>query len=129
MKSIITWHLPVKTASEANSSEHWTKKSKRHRLQKGWVKAAYHRDKPPLEMSICVVMTRIAPRKLDEHDNLPMSMKYLADALAECKNPGLAIGRADDDKSIKWEYKQEKGKPREYAVRIEIYNRDENGTD
>ena len=120
MKTIVSWQLPIKTASEANSSEHWTKKAKRHKIQKNWVKWAYHSDKPRIQIPCTVVLTRIAPRALDSHDNLPTSLKYLADGVAECLIPGKAVGRADDCKEITWEYRQEKGKPKEYAVRIEI---------
>lgn len=120
MKKIVDWQLPIKTASEANSSEHWTKKAKRHAIQKKWVKWAYHRDKPFLPLPCVARLTRISPKALDLHDNLRMSLKWVADAVAECIVPGKAIGRADDEKDIHWEYSQEKGKPREYAVRIEI---------
>lgn len=120
MKTIVSWQLPIKAANEANSSEHWTKKSKRHKMQKWFVKRAYHCDKPEFYLPCTVTLTRIAPRALDLHDNLRMSLKWIADAVSECLIPGMAAGRADDDERIKWEYRQEKGKPREYAVRIEI---------
>jgi hypothetical protein len=120
MKTIVSWQLPIKTASEANSSEHWTKKAKRHRLQKKWVKAAYHCDRPPITLPVHVVLTRLAPRRLDCQDNLPCSLKYIVDAIAEELTGNYVPGRADDDRRITWEYKQEKGKPKEYAVKIEI---------
>jgi hypothetical protein len=120
MKRIVSWQLPIKAASEANSSEHWTKKAKRHGIQKFLVKRAYHCDKPEFIFPCTVTLTRIAPRTLDLHDNLRMSLKWVADAVSECLIPGKAAGRADDDKRITWEYRQEKGKPREYAVKIEI---------
>ena len=120
MKTIVSWQLPIKTASESNSTEHWTVKSKRHKLQKGWIKWAFHQDKPIIAMPCTIVVTRIAPRALDCHDNLPMSLKWVCDSIADNLFPGKAAGRADDCKDIKWEYRQEKGKPREYAVKIEI---------
>lgn len=120
MKTIVSWQLPIKTASEANSSEHWTRKAKRHRLQKRWVKAAFHRERPQLAIPAHVVLTRIAPRSLDSQDNLPMSFKYIADSIAEELTGNYVPGRADDDKRITWEYKQEKGAVKEYGVKIEI---------
>lgn len=120
MKTIWHWHLPLKTASEANSSEHWTKKAKRHKLQKMKVKAVLLSERPQITIPCAIRLTRIAPRELDAHDNLRVSMKYIADALAEYLIPGKAAGRADDCKEITWQYKQEKGNPREYGVRIEI---------
>jgi hypothetical protein len=120
MKTILTWQLPIKTASEANSSEHWCKKAKRHKLQKRWIAAVFHREKPQLTLPCHVVLSRIAPRELDYHDNLPCSLKYIADSIAEQITGNYIPGRADDSKEITWEYKQEKGKPKEYAVKIEI---------
>ncbi len=64
-------------------------------------------------------MVRISPRRLD-FDNLVGSLKWVRDALAESLISGLAPGRADEDQRIKWDYGQEKGKVREYAIRIEI---------
>lgn len=120
MKTIVTWQLPIKTASESNSSEHWTRKSKRHRIQKRWVIATFRSARPIVPFPCHVHLTRIAPRKLDEGDNLPGSMKYIRDAVAECLTGIHIAGRADGDDRISWEYAQEKGKVREYAVKIEI---------
>jgi hypothetical protein len=120
MKTVWNWHLPIKTASEANCSEHWTKKARRHRLQKLKVKAVLLQERPLIAIPCSVVFVRIAPRQLDDDDNLPMSFKYIKDAIAEYLVPGKAIGRADDCKEIVWAYKQEKGGVREYAIRIEI---------
>lgn len=137
MKTIASWQLPIKTASEANSSEHWTKRAKRRKLQRGWIKAAMRAQ--PLKpftrrrdefcdnahCEITVVVTRISSRMLDVHDNLPMALKGVVDAIAEELTQNYVPGRADDAKWIKWEYRQEKGKPKEYAVRIEIERDDE----
>lgn len=120
MRTVWNWHLPIRTASEANSNEHWTKKAKRHRLQKHKIKAILLSERPPITIPCNVVLTRISPRELDEHDNLRSSMKYIVDAISEYLIPGKAVGRADDSKQITWEYKQEKGLVREYAVTIEI---------
>jgi hypothetical protein len=120
LKTIWHWHLPLKTASEANSSEHWTKKARRHRLQKKKIWAVLHSENPPIAIPCAIVLTRIAPRQLDSHDNLATSMKYVSDALAEFLIPNKAPGRADDSKEIVWQFKQEKGRVREYAIRIEI---------
>lgn len=120
MKTIASWQLPIKTASEANSSEHWTKKAKRHRLQKQWIKAAFLKERPQIAIPCAIVLVRIAPRKLDVHENLPMSFKYITDAICEYIYPGLKPGQADGKGGISFEFRQEKGKPREYAVRIEI---------
>ncbi len=114
------WKLNIKTVSEANSSEHWSSKSKRHKLQKKRIKFLLLQNRPDIEFPCLIRLSRIAPRLLDSDDNLPMSLKYIKDYIADQLIPGLAPGRADDDKRMKWEYSQEKGKVREYAVMIQI---------
>ena len=38
----ITWNLRIKTVSEANCTQHWTKKSKRHKLQQFFIVKHYY---------------------------------------------------------------------------------------
>ena len=57
---------------------------------------------------------------LDSEDNLPSALKASKDAVADLLSPGLAPGRADGSNLIKWEFKQQKGKVREYALKIEL---------
>lgn len=111
--------LPIKTVSEANSSEHWVKKSKRHKVQRFHIWAAFHNLSSPVPLPCQIHLTRIAPRLLDS-DNLQMSMKYIRDSIAK-EILGGRLGQNDSDPRIKWEYAQEKGNPKEYAVRIEIF--------
>jgi len=121
MNKLYDWKVFVKTVSEANSSEHWSKKHKRHSLQKKAISWKWLEEKPFIKKPCRIRISRISPRVLDVGDNLPMSMKYIRDTIADKINPGLAIGRADDDPDIKWDYAQERGAPKEYAVRIEIF--------
>lgn len=119
-----TWccTLPIRTVSEANlGSEHWTKRHKRHKAQKQRVKWQWKIDKPKVSLPCKVILTRIAPRALDRQENLPVSMKYIVDAIADCLIPGLPPGKADSDKRIEWEYAQEKGMSKQYALKIEIF--------
>ena len=125
MKTIVNWQLPIKTASEGNSSENHFVKAKRHRIQKRRITDQFLKERPKITFPCRVILTRIAPRSLDSHDNLPMSLKWVADAIAENLIPGKAVGRADDSKEITWEYRQKKGKVREYAVIIELWSDDE----
>lgn len=76
---------------------------------------------PDIDILPCLItMTRIAPRKLDAKENLPMSFKWFSDGLADYLKPGLAAGRADDDERMQWKFEQEKGEPKQYAIRIKI---------
>lgn len=110
--------VPIRIESEANKKEHWSKTSgrhKRHRLAIRYI-MLHTKMEPPCE----VILTRIAPRMLDEEDNLPASLKHSKDVVADILIKGLAPGRADGDKRITWKLKQEKGKPKEYALKIEM---------
>ncbi len=127
----ISWELPIKTVSEANCSEHWTKKSRRHRQQQHFVRLSYLSHVKEISLPCHVTMTRLATRMLDKEDNLPMSMKWIKDELAECiiqpkeqvykdKKGKMRVlkGRCDDDPRIIWHYAQEKNPI--CSVRIEI---------
>lgn len=126
----ISWELPLKTVSEANSSEHWTKKSKRHNSQQWFIRMSFLGHVRDLQLPCKVTLTRLCPRLLDE-DNLQTAFKYIRDELSECILPdkdryyknkaGIFVklkGRADSDERITWCYKQEKSS---YGgIRIEI---------
>lgn len=111
--------IPIRVESELNLSEHWTKKSKRHTNQKMAVHSYLRIDRPDIKPPCIIKLTRIAPRRFDS-DNLVGGFKYIKDAIAEYIHPNLAIGRADDDPNIKWEYAQQKGEPKEYAMTLEV---------
>ena len=112
-------HLCIATVSEANCSEPWRKKHARHKLQKAHIRHSSNRI--PKELPIHIKITRISPRTLDSHDNLPMSVKYISDQLAAEITGNHVAGRADDDKRITWEYDQVKGKPQ--GVLIEFFRK------
>ena len=125
----IVWEIPLKTVSEANSSEHWTVSSKRHRQQQFFVRALFHGLDRKVPVPCKVTLTRLNSRALDDDNNVS-SMKFVRDEISECIFPekrkfyvkkGKAIpvkGRADCDPRIKWEYAQEKSQ--KMGVRIEI---------
>ncbi len=120
MTKITTLKIPIKTVSESNTVEHWVKKSNRHKTQKLMVKWAFRQNNVKVNLPCTITMIRIAPRKLDEHDNLRVSMKWIADEVASLITGDLRPGRADDCKEITWKYDQRKGKVKEYAVEILI---------
>lgn len=100
--------LPLKIESVANKREHWASRARRtkaHRL------AALAVPSHPLP---CVVtLTRVAPRKLDD-DNLASGFKALRDGIAD------RLGVDDGDDRVRFLYRQERGKRKEYAARVEI---------
>ena len=115
MTLIIT--LPIRTESEANLREHWAKKGRRAKGQRAIARmilgqpqyAALRKHAGRFEITI----TRIGARPLDP-DNLANSGKHVQDGIAD------ALGIDDGSARITWIYAQEKGKPKEYAVRVEI---------
>ncbi len=122
MSTVIDTTIYVRTISEANTCEHW---SKRHRRAKEQKKAVSMHLEKVSEIYIpklpCKVhLTRVGKRKMDS-DNLAASLKYVRDAVAEWlvdDSHNLAPGRADGDERIEWLYDQEIGS--EYAVRVKI---------
>lgn len=108
--------FPIFTASEANISEHWAKRKKRKDLQKRWIKEIWDYKQPNITLPCIIKLTRIAKRELDS-DNLQTAFKTLRDSIASKIIPGKKIGHADNDKRLKWEYEQIKGKS---SVKIEI---------
>lgn len=116
---MITINLPIKLVS-SNTAEHWSSRSKRNRILKVLVKSEWNKltQKPTLPCTI--IITRIAPRPFDQADNYRSACKGLIDRIAETLIPGLAPGRADADPRLHFEFRQEKGKPKEYMVRIDF---------
>ncbi len=129
--TIKSFELPIKTVSEANSTEHWTKKAKRHKQQAFFVRMAYTQFVVNVEMPCTITMTRCSIRETDS-DNLQISMKWIRDELSQLVFPDRSIktylskrgrvvevrGREDSDPQITWLYKQEKRK--KYGVIIEF---------
>lgn len=135
----ITWTLPLKTVSESNCSEHWSKKRKRHKTQQFFIRQLFLHEKEKISLPCMIILTRISTRNLDFEENLPMAFKWIKDEIGAClfpdkvvvyqkKNGKIAInkGHADSDSRIHWKYLQEKGKT--HAIRIEfcpLYSNDE----
>lgn len=119
-----SWTINIHTVSEANCNAHWRVKSERHRQQK-WVirRWSLQNNIGSTTLPCTIKLTRLAPLELDEDDNLRMSVKYIKDYIADQIIPGLAAGRADGDKRIKWIYGQEKHPI--LKLRIEISQEDQ----
>lgn len=127
------FHMPIVTVSEANNFEHWTKKHKRHKLQKQIVQSVMKMqsvtsypqgvvDVWRFVIPCHIKLTRIAPGTLDRWDNLPMSLKYVLDAICAVVTGDYRPGRADDNEGITVSYDQKFCK--EYGVILEFQNLD-----
>jgi hypothetical protein len=107
--------VPLLTISEANTAEHWTKSSARHKKQKQIIKLHYLQVKQHVSLPCHIHIVRLAPRRLD-YDNLVISNKYLVDSICEELTGNYIPGQADSDPRITISYDQEKSK--EYGVKI-----------
>jgi hypothetical protein len=116
---VLSTNIPLHTVSEANraSHEHWRKRHKRAKGQREVAKfviSTLLRIRPEYGRDTTVVtLTRIAPRKLDT-DNLQGALKAVRDGVAD------ALGIDDGAGKVAWAYGQEKGRAKEYAVRVDL---------
>lgn len=110
--------LPLQTKSEANCFEPWQVKHKRHTQQQRTVALAMNPLRDKIQLPCNIMLTRFAPDELDKFDNLPMSFKYIVDAICSIITGDYRPGHADSDKRISIACDQVKNK--EYGIRIEI---------
>ena len=92
--------MPIRTYNEANSTEHWTKRARRHRSQQRAVALLLRPYLTWIKLPCSIELTRFASRKLDAHDNLPMSFKFITDTVCALLTQDTRPGRADDDERI-----------------------------
>jgi hypothetical protein len=124
MTLLKSWTVPIEVYNEASgkyANQHWRLKSKRHKRQQWEIKSFLKEIEIFRDKAIIIKLIRINPRMMDTGDNLPYSFKWVRDKLADMIYPGLKAGRADDTDLIEWEYRQEKGKSKEKAIRVEVY--------
>lgn len=121
-----TIEVPLRLVSEANCSEHWTTKNKRHKHQKMVVKSYLNAYMPIFKdclnkriNSVKVTLSRFSPRSFDS-DNLQSSLKYVRDTIAGFLTDTDVPGWADNDARITWIYDQKKTKNKEHFITISI---------
>lgn len=107
--------IPMRVVSEANQSMsgNWWSKVGRVKEQRNCVWHWMYKFRGKLPFPARVTLTRIGPRLLDS-DNLQGAFKAVRDEVA------AAIGQDDGNPSYEWAYKQVRGKPKQYAIVIEI---------
>jgi hypothetical protein len=121
----VSFTVPIKILSEANNSDHWAKKKARKDAIRNSIKLRWLLiGSVEIELPCVIKLTRVAPRNLD-YDNLVYSLRSVTNIIAELILPGLAAGRADGDKRLKFEYLQRKVS-KTYAVEVEIISCDTN---
>lgn len=116
MAVIVEVYVPIRTESVANLRENWSKKAKRVKAEREAVAVLLRpklRGKWMLALPCLVRLIRIAPRDLDS-DGLVRSFKAVRDQVAS------ELGVDDRDSRVEWRCFQQRGKPKEYGVRIVI---------
>lgn len=111
----ISFELPIKVVSEANSTDHWRVKAKRKKNHRFMARVKC--SSVITRKSNCcfnVTLTRVnGPRQRDfDGDNLQSAFKAIRDGIAD------ALGIDDGSECLTWEYQQIKGD--RAGVRIEI---------
>jgi hypothetical protein len=121
----IDFMVPLRTVSELNTREHWTTTYRRRQDEEQVVAVAMQNNLRgrQVEMPCVVKLTRIAPRRLDSHDNLRSAFKATADFISR------KLGVNDGDGSITWEYDQVAGQPKQYAIKVSISSRADTSQD
>lgn len=111
---VICIPVPLKLHSEANGSHgHWSVKAARVKHQRHTAARCLRQHKAPA-LPVVVTVTRISPRQLDAHDNLPRSAKAVVDQIAEW------LGTKDNNPGIQWMYRQRSAGKGVYACEITV---------
>lgn len=109
--------LPLRTVSSLNQREHWSKRARRTKTQRTVARLKTESELRPVRrwfVPTTVKLTRVAPGKLDG-DNLQGALKAVRDGIAD------ALGIDDGDDSVTWTYDQQRGRARQYAVIVELF--------
>lgn len=128
MQKIFELNIPIKLISEANTGFSlinpkmtWVRLKKRKETQKNAIYKHWMISSKNVTLPCHIKLTRIAPRSLDD-DNLAYAFKHCRDIISDLVKPGFRLGLADNQGDISFEYDQEKGLPKQYGIRIEIFN-------
>ena len=114
----VVLELPIETKSEANNFEPWRVKHARHKVQQRAVSFALNPLRAQIKLPCKIILTRFAMKELDVFDNLPMSFKYIVDAICAIITGEYRAGKADGDKRITIACDQVKSK--DHGIRIEV---------
>jgi hypothetical protein len=113
---MIEVRMNMKIVSVANMRLHWAVKAKLtrdHRTRTRMSLAAVAQSSGLEMLPATVVLTRVAPRRLDG-DNLQSGFKAVRDGVADW------LGVDDGNSLVDWQYAQRSGRAGEYAVEIEV---------
>lgn len=112
--------IPIRTKSEANGRDHWAKKAKRVKAQRstvGLVVSGLLSLQGHVGFPCTVTLTRIAPSRGLDSDNLTISLKACRDGVAD------ALKVDDGHPQVTWAYAQRRGAPKQWGVEVRIAGR------
>ena len=118
-KTFFSGFIPLHLISSANKKEHWAIKHRRDKVQREAALLHINKYRDLIELPCVIKLIRVSPRKLDD-DNLAYAFKGIRDSVCSFIIPGLAPGRADDDKRLQIEYAQQSDCPKIYGFKIAI---------
>jgi hypothetical protein len=110
---MINCQLPIHLASMANLRLHWASKARIAKRHRAVAKNSLSALAAPLRPPLSIVLTRVAPRKLDG-DNLQYAFKAIRDGVADW------LGVDDGSPQLDWQYAQRSAGPGQYWVEIDI---------
>ncbi len=105
----------IKTVSEANQAEHWSRKHRRKKDQQNDFAMLWRQHQRTLLLPLTVTFTRYSCKVLDT-DNLAGAFKHIQDELAR------QLGVDDGDGSVQWKYEQVRLAKREHYFEVEFSN-------
>lgn len=115
---ICEYYFPIRIVSYQNAGKHWAARYRDNKKIIEDLTFLWKSYNPPfVNLYSTITITRISPRLLESHDNLPYSFKSVVDCLANIMYPSLTPGRADA--FFHWKYAQEKV-PKTYAFKVKI---------
>lgn len=112
--------IPYRLKNVANIDEYRFDRSKRVKEEKGMLTTLLRPQILNMKLPVAITLIRVAPRRLDDFDNVRGAFKSFKDIIASLFLPDYAAGQADELPCFKWQCAQCKGEPKEYAVRIII---------
>lgn len=120
-KDSIIWDIPIKTCDETNAYENPHIKTRRHKQQQFFIRQQFIREARELPLPCSITFVRLAPKQMDEEDNLRMAFKWIKDEMGALLFPDKVAyyitkkgatrcnkGHADSDPRVKWRYDQKK---------------------
>lgn len=102
--------LPLRVYSTLNRREHYMARARRtkHERATAFLLVPHHR------IPCRVLLTYIGPRALDS-DNVVGAMKAVRDGIAD------KLGVNDNSRDVEWCYAQQRGKPKQYMVGVQMW--------